>query len=90
MHRPLGSSFAAPKCKIFVWLALRYRLWTSGRRQRHGIQFHTATCFTCLREEDTVDHVLMQCPYYHHIWFECLMVAGPNILEPGNDSSLET
>jgi hypothetical protein len=35
---------------------------TSDRRQRHGLQESTEVCFTCLQEEDTVDH-----PYAMHI-----------------------
>jgi hypothetical protein len=30
-------SFAPMKCKSFSWLALRYGLWTSNRRARHGL-----------------------------------------------------
>lgn len=49
-------------------------------------------CFTFLQEEDTVDHVLMQCPYSRRVWFECLVAAsaGLNIFEPGRDSSSES
>ena len=31
-------SWAPLKCKIFAWLAMQYRLWTSDRRARHGLQ----------------------------------------------------
>jgi predicted XRE-type DNA-binding protein len=31
MHKPVWRSFAPLKCKIFSWLALRRRLWTSDR-----------------------------------------------------------
>jgi hypothetical protein len=87
MHKPLWGSFAPLKGKIFGWLALRYRLWTSDRRQRHGLQEHMAPRFTCL---DTVDHVLVQCPYARQVWYDCLQEAGINIVEPRSDSTLES
>jgi hypothetical protein len=34
MGSPVWKSFAPTKCKIFVWLALKYMLWTSDRRAR--------------------------------------------------------
>jgi hypothetical protein len=38
MAKPIWGSFAPLKCKIFGWLAIRRRLWTSDRRARHGLQ----------------------------------------------------
>jgi hypothetical protein len=35
MYKTIWKSFATPKCKLFCWLALRYRLETSDRRHRH-------------------------------------------------------
>jgi hypothetical protein len=89
MHEPLWRSIAALKCKIFCWLALRYQLWTLDRRRWHGLQEHTSICFTCPQEVDSVDQILMQCPYAHQTWFGCLKAAGLNILEPTLDSSLQ-
>jgi hypothetical protein len=81
MYKPIWRSYAPLKCKIFGWLALKHRLWTSDRRHRHGLQDQTSTCFTCLQEEDTVEHILVQCPYARQTSFECLIAAGLNIME---------
>lgn len=54
------SCWSALKCKIFFWLALQYRLWTSDRRVRHGLQNQVPACYVCLQGEDTVDHILVQ------------------------------
>jgi hypothetical protein len=89
MCSSVWKSFAPAKCKIFAWLALRYRLWTSDRRARFGLQEHPDPCFTCLQEEDRVDHILTQCPYARQFWFEVLRRASLNIQEPGLDSNLE-
>jgi hypothetical protein len=35
-YKPIWRSFAPLKCKIFCWLALKHRLWTSDRRARWG------------------------------------------------------
>ncbi|XP_071679762.1 uncharacterized protein [Lolium perenne] len=90
MYKPIWHSFAPPKCKFFVWLALRYRLWTSDRRHRHGLQDRSAACYWCLQDEDNLDHVLMRCPYARQVWFGCITAAGLNIVEPNRDSSLES
>jgi hypothetical protein len=34
MFEPVWKSYATPTIKLFCWLALRYRLWTSDRRYR--------------------------------------------------------
>jgi hypothetical protein len=89
MSSPVWNSFAPAKCKIFTWLELNYRIWTSDRRARHGLQEHPDPCNTCLQEEDTVDHILTQCPYTRQVWFDVLRSAGLNIHEPGLDANLE-
>ena len=55
-------------CKIFIWLALHYRLWTSEWRFRHELQDQTSVCYLC-DQEDTVDHILLQCVFARHVWF---------------------
>jgi hypothetical protein len=35
MSKPMWGSFSPMKCKIFAWLDMKYRLWTSDRRARH-------------------------------------------------------
>lgn len=68
----IWRSWAPLKCKIFSWLAAQYRIWTSDRRARHGLQDTVSACFTCLQEEDNVDHIFMQCVYAQETWHRCL------------------
>ncbi|XP_071678352.1 uncharacterized protein [Lolium perenne] len=89
MAKPVWRSFAPLKCKIFGWLALRYRLWTSDRRARHGLQDNPDPCATCLREEDTVDHILSHCLYARMVWFGCLTRLGSQLQVPQEDINLE-
>jgi hypothetical protein len=90
MATPLWRSWAPLKCKIFGWLALQYRLWTSDRRHRHGLQDNPDSCAVCLQGEDNVDHVLVRCTYARQVWFRVLIGAGLQIQEPGLESTLES
>jgi hypothetical protein len=89
MSSRIWESFAPLKCKIFAWLAIRYRLWTSDRWAWHGFQEHPDTCFTCLQEEDNVDHIFVQCSYARQVWFNVLTSTSLNIPEPSINSNLE-
>ena len=77
-------------CKIYVWLAVQYRLWTSDRRFRHGLQDRTSPCYLCDQEEDNVDHILLQCVYARQVWFQCFTRANINLaLLPTQHARLE-
>jgi hypothetical protein len=88
MSRPVWGSFAPMKCKIFAWLALKYRVWTSDRRARHGLQELPDTCFSCLQDEDNVDHILTLCPYARQVWCRVLHSAALRIADPGYTGDL--
>ena len=85
----IWGSWAPLKCKIFGWLALQYRLWTSDRRVRHGLQTAVDSCYTCLQESDSVDHVLVQCVYARSTWIGCLLRMGVNLPSPAADATWE-
>jgi hypothetical protein len=89
MAKPIWRSSAPLKCKIFGWLALKRRLWTSDRRARHGLQDRPDPCATCLQDEDNVDHILAQCPYAKMVWFGCLRKMGSQLQEPQENTDLE-
>ena len=58
-----------------MWLALQRRLWTSDRRLRHGLQDATSVCFLYDQEEDSVNHIMLQCVYSRQVWFQCFRWA---------------
>uniref|UniRef100_A0ACD5XAR4 Uncharacterized protein n=1 Tax=Avena sativa TaxID=4498 RepID=A0ACD5XAR4_AVESA len=89
MHKPIWRSFAPTKCKIFSWLALKKRIWTSDRRYKHGMQDRPSACFTCLQEEDNVEHILVQCVFARRVWYTCLQEASLQLEEPQRGSTLE-
>jgi hypothetical protein len=57
----IWRSSTTPKCKQYMWLAAKYRIWMSDRQFRHGLQATTTACFVCPQEEDTVKHILLHC-----------------------------
>lgn len=75
----IWRSGAILKSKIFAWLAVQYRLWTSDRRARHGLQDDTSICFLCLQEEDIIDHILVHCGYAKEVWHLCLSRVGVGV-----------
>ena len=81
----IWRSWAPLKCKIFAWLAVQHRLWTSDRRARHGLQDNTSPCYTCLQEEDTVEHIVVQCVYARQVWHTCFDSLQINV-HPPNDT----
>jgi hypothetical protein len=89
MSEPVWGSFSLMKCKVFAWLALKYRLWTSDRRARYGLQEHLDTCYTCLQEEDNVDHILVLSPYARQVRCKVIRNANLRIADPGFTGNLQ-
>lgn len=71
----LWRCWAPLSCKLFMWLTRQFRLWTSVRSLRHGLQDQRLACFPYDQEEDTVDHILLQCMYLRQIWLQCVRRA---------------
>jgi hypothetical protein len=88
-HNQIWKASAPLKCKMFCWLAMRYRLWTSDRRFNHVLQTTRSACFTCLQAEDRVDHILIQCPYSRMVWHGCFQAMRVHLDEPSIDDNLE-
>lgn len=86
----IWRSWAPLKCKIFCWLALQHRLWTSDRRARHGLQDNPSPFYTCLQDEDNMEHITTQCVYTRKVWFECFRKLNIHLPSPLADNTLET
>ena len=62
----------APLCyKVFIWLVTLDRCWTAERRARHGLS-HSPTCVLCHQALETIDHLLVGCPFSREIWHRVL------------------
>jgi hypothetical protein len=83
------KAWAPLKCRLFIWLALQYRVWTSDRRVRHGLQEAMVPCYVCLQEEDTLDHIIMGCVVAREVWFRCFRCAGVQVDIPDGTEKLE-
>lgn len=80
----IWRSWAPLKCKIFARFAVQQRLWTSDRGARHGLQDNSSPCYTCLQEEDTVEHIVVQCVYARQVWHTCFDSLQINVPPPNN------
>jgi hypothetical protein len=71
----LWKTNAPNKCHFFAWLVLHARSWTSERAWRHGLHNDTC-CALCDQGVETIDHLLISCPYAREVWFKALCRCG--------------
>lgn len=67
----LWKSWAPPKTKLFMYLAINRRTWTAERRHRHGLQ-DDDECTLCSQEPETIEHLLLHCPVAREVWWTAL------------------
>jgi hypothetical protein len=79
----IWKPWAPYKCKICLWLAVQYRVWTIERRARHGLQAVANVCFTCLQDVDTLDHILLHCSYAKEVVDASSQPAGCHTSQRG-------
>ncbi|GJM95772.1 hypothetical protein PR202_ga12550 [Eleusine coracana subsp. coracana] len=73
--RRVWKSWAPPKCKMFLWLAIRNRCWTADRLARWSLP-HLAQCPLCNQEDEMVQHLLTSCVFARQFWFKLLEPLG--------------
>jgi hypothetical protein len=83
----LWKTKAPGKCKFFSWLALHGRCWTSDRLRRHNMP-NSGLCAFCEQEDETIQHLLMQCPFSREVWCMVLRAAGLQRQTPGLASTI--
>ncbi|GJM86847.1 hypothetical protein PR202_ga02745 [Eleusine coracana subsp. coracana] len=66
--RHLWKSWAPPKCKMFLWLAIRNKCWTADQIAKRGLD-HPVSCVLCDQEEETVQHILVGCVFAREFWY---------------------
>lgn len=67
----LGSIWrtrAPPKCKIFAWLILQDRIWTSVRLQHRGWDCCSLACPLCRCEMKTAHHMVAGCRFTKRVF----------------------
>ncbi|WVZ83279.1 hypothetical protein U9M48_030445, partial [Paspalum notatum var. saurae] len=85
----LWKSWAPPKCKVFLWLALRNKCWTTDCLAMRGLP-HPSQCVLCDQEEETVQHILTSCVFARQFWHHLLAALGMSSFAPSNWKSGET
>jgi type II secretory pathway component PulJ len=90
---PLGRAIwkckATPKSKQYVWLASQDRIWSTERRFRHGLQNNSPSCEVCLQEEETAEHILLQCVIARETWHICRLKLDLHFEDPTRASVLQ-
>ncbi|WVZ52762.1 hypothetical protein U9M48_003790, partial [Paspalum notatum var. saurae] len=80
----LWKSWALPKCKVFLWLALRNKCWTIDRLAMRGLP-HPSQGVLCDQEEETVQHILTSCVFARQFWHHLLAPLGMSSIAPSLD-----
>ena len=65
------KSWAPPRVKFFRWLANQDRFWTAERLVRLGMQHHPR-CLLCDQATETIQHLLLACPFARQTWHTIL------------------
>jgi len=80
--------WAPLRVKLFLWLTLRRRHWTADRRRRHGLEAHDA-CFLCDQQAETIDHIIIQCPFARQLWVEAASALGGQVQQQPDGTMVE-
>ena len=56
-----------PKVALFVWLVVRGRILTSDNLRKRGIH-GPSQCFLCYQAEESMSHLLDNCPFTASMW----------------------
>ena len=68
MAPAIWNNYAPNKCRLFLWLAHKDRLYTNERRCRRGIAT-TDMCPFC-NDSESINHLLFSCVQIRPIWAE--------------------
>lgn len=81
----LCKTRAPAKCKFFTWLLLHDRCWTANRRKRNNLK-DDDSCTLCNQQPETIDHLLINCPFSREVWFQGFQKLGWHLHAPGIDA----
>ncbi|KAJ0824439.1 putative reverse transcriptase zinc-binding domain-containing protein [Helianthus annuus] len=62
------NNWAAQKCSMFVWRAVKGRIPTATQLRERGVPIPSGRCRLCDNEEETPDHVLVRCREAKGVW----------------------
>ncbi|XP_058092679.1 uncharacterized protein LOC131239139 [Magnolia sinica] len=76
-----------PKIIAFGWLVTKKRILTVDNLRKKGMCL-VNICLSCMRSEESVDHLLLHCPFISSIWDEFHACFGVNWCFPDFVASL--
>jgi hypothetical protein len=82
----LWKTWAPPKCKFFIWLAIRNKCWTADRLHKRGLD-QTEVCPLCDQEPENIQHLLCTCVFARQFWYYILPSLGMANLSPDSNES---
>jgi len=77
----IWKTWAPPKCRFFMWLVAHNKCWTADRLARRGMP-RPKCCPLCDQEEETINHLLVECVFAREFWFLLLWQVGLQALSP--------
>lgn len=80
-------NWAPPRVKFFHWLANLDRCWTADHLARRGLQHHSV-CLLCGQAPETMQHLILACPFSRQVWHEVLSWLRFTCTPPDQEGSL--
>jgi hypothetical protein len=73
--RRVWKAWAPSNCKVFIWLAIKNRVWTTDRLAKRGLP-HPIACPLCDQSDETIQHILISCVFAREVWTSILSKFG--------------
>lgn len=79
----IWKAWAPLKCKLFLWLVVRGRVWTADCLAKRDLPHNAACCF-CNIAQESAHHLFMGCSVVTIIWSSVLLWANLSEAIPQN------
>uniref|UniRef100_A0A453BKJ8 Reverse transcriptase zinc-binding domain-containing protein n=1 Tax=Aegilops tauschii subsp. strangulata TaxID=200361 RepID=A0A453BKJ8_AEGTS len=83
----IWKSWAPTRVRFFHWLADQDQCWTADRLARRGLQHHDP-CLLCCPDPETMDHLLLRCPFSRQVWHDIIAWLRMPCTPPRHEPSL--
>ncbi|WVZ88496.1 hypothetical protein U9M48_035013 [Paspalum notatum var. saurae] len=79
--RRVWKTWAPLRCKFFIWLVFKKRLWIADRLAKRGLP-HPTACPLCDQSVETIQHLLISCVFAREVWTAILSKLGLAFIAP--------